>query len=125
MSERETAPGHDAAASRPAERRAYVRLASSLSAACRPAGRSSLEPGWLGTVRDISRGGVGLVMQHRFQRGTLLTVELRQPGGELVRTVQVRVAHATAIRLGVGRHCWLLGCAFEKPLTDEEFAGLH
>src|SRR5436309_526985 len=104
MSEREVAPGHESAGSRPAERRAFVRLDSDLTAACRPPGR--MEPGWLGTVRDVSRGGVGLLLQHCFQRGTFLNVELRRDTGEVVRVVRVRVMHATAVRTD-GSHCWL------------------
>jgi hypothetical protein len=123
MSERDAVPGHDSPASRPLERRAFVRLTSSLSAACRPTGRPALEPGWLGTVRDVSRGGVGLLLQHRFERGTFLTVELRQSTGEVVRTAQVRVMHATAVRTG-GTLCWLLGCAFDQPLSEEDFQAL-
>src|SRR4051812_26942609 len=117
MYERDETPGHEGSASRPAERRTYARLASNLAASCRPTGRS-LEPGWLGTVRDISPGGVGLILQHRFQRGTFLDIELRDAADVLLRTIRVRVIHATALHLN-GRHVWLLGCAFEQPLSDE------
>jgi hypothetical protein len=33
------------------------------------------------------------------------------------------VVHATALR-EAGSHCWLLGCAFDQPLTDAEFQAL-
>jgi hypothetical protein len=104
------------------ERRTFVRLASNLAVSCRPAGRC-LEPGWLGTVRDISPGGVGLLLKHRFQPGTYLAVELRNGTGELLRTVRVRVVHAIAV-LADGIDCWLLGCAFDQSLNDEDFRGL-
>jgi hypothetical protein len=105
------------------ERRAYVRLTCDLAATCRPSGRS-LEPSWLGTVRDISAGGVGLLLRHCFHPGTALTVELREGTGRLVRTVQVRVVHATALQVE-GSHRWLLGCAFDRPLSDEELQALR
>jgi hypothetical protein len=105
------------------ERRTFVRLASNLAVNCRRTGRF-LEPGWLGTVRNISRGGVGLLLKHRFQRGTELTIELWNGMGELLRTVRVRVVHATAV-LADGIDCWLLGCAFDQPLSDEEFQSLR
>jgi c-di-GMP-binding flagellar brake protein YcgR len=123
MPERHPTPGHEAPASRYVERRAYVRLSSTLAATCRPPGRS-LEPGWLGTVRDISRGGVGLLLRHCFQPGTDLAVELRDVTGQLLRTVGVRVIHATAVRVE-GSHRWLLGCSFDQPLSDAEFQALQ
>jgi hypothetical protein len=107
----------------PVERRAYVRLASDLSATCLPAARS-WEVGWPGKVRDISPGGVGLLLRHRFRPGTPLTVELRGSTGTLLRAVAVRVVHATAVVVE-GGHCWLLGCAFDRPLSGEEFRALR
>jgi hypothetical protein len=78
----------------------------------------------LGTVQDISPAGVGLLLQHRFRPGTSLTVELRTAAGELLRTIRVRVVHATADMVGASKF-WLLGCAFHEPLSDEEFAALQ
>jgi hypothetical protein len=104
-----------------ADRRAYVRIASDLSATC--AAADQRQPGWPARVRDISCGGVGLVLQHRFRPGTTLTVELRDQSGRVLRTAQARVAHATAVRDEAGQR-WLLGCAFDRPLTEEEFAAL-
>jgi hypothetical protein len=123
MPERDPASEPEAAVSRCVERRAYVRLASSLAAVCRPLGRF-LDPGWLGTVRDISRGGVGLLLRHCFGRGTDLAIELRAATGEVRRTIRARVVHATAVVVE-GSHCWLLGCAFDQPLSDEEFQALR
>jgi hypothetical protein len=123
MSEPETTPGHETSACRLGERRAFVRLASDLTVTCRPSGRL-LDAGWAGTARDISRGGVGLLLRHRFRPGTALDVELRQPTGALLRTIRVRVVHATATLVD-GSPCWVLGCAFSQPLSDEELEALQ
>jgi hypothetical protein len=104
------------------ERRAFVRLASDLVSTCRTSGPGR-DVSWPGKVRDISLGGVGLIMQHRFRAGTALDVELRDPTGHLLRTVWVRVAHATATIVD-GRTCWLLGCRFDQPLTEDELQAL-
>jgi hypothetical protein len=69
---------------------------------------------WLATVRDISAGGVGLLLSRRFEPGVLLAVEL--PEGESARSVLARVAHATAR----GRGEWLVGCRFLSPLDEDE-----
>jgi hypothetical protein len=74
-------------------------------------------------VHDISQGGLGLLLTHRFQPGTDLVVELR--GGESVRRVlRIRVIHATPTNAD-GNFCWLLGCSFNAPLTEEELGALR
>jgi hypothetical protein len=104
------------------ERRAYVRVATDLAAVCRPPSHLS-DIGWPGQVRDLSQSGVGLVLRHRFEPGMRLEVEVRSSTGALLRTVVARVAHATPVSAG-GTPVWLLGCAFDRPLTAEEFAAL-
>ncbi len=124
MSDGEPAPGRESesAAAIYLDRRAYVRLAADLEAVARPAGHLE-ELGWLGRVRDISCGGVGLLLRHRFQPGTRLDVELRASMGAAQRTVSVRVAHSRAVSAD-GAPYWLHGCAFDRPLTDEELQAL-
>jgi hypothetical protein len=122
MADHDPAYGDERAA-KAAERRTYVRLASNLAVTCRPT-RSSREVGWPGRVRDISQGGVGLLLRHRFRPGTLLAVELRAASGTLLRTVRVRVVHATAVCVE-RMPCWLLGCAFEQPLSDHDLRALR
>jgi hypothetical protein len=123
MSEPETNREHEASASQLGERRVFVRMASDLAVTCRPLGRFR-DAGWAGTARDISQGGVGLVMRHRFRPGTALTVEIRGPTGALMSTVRVRVVHASAVVVD-GDPCWLVGCAFSQPVSDEEFRALQ
>jgi hypothetical protein len=123
MSEPEPEPGQQPAASTQAERRAFVRIASDLDATCRLAVPTRAQ-GWPGRLRDISRGGLGLLTWHRFRPGTYLDIELREHGGELRRVVTARVVHATQVRVE-GSRFWLLGCAFDEPLTEEEFETLR
>ena len=59
-----------------------------------------------------------------YVHGTTLTVELRESTGKVLRTVQARVIHTTALRVD-GGYCWLLGCSFKQPLTDQEFDALQ
>ena len=106
----------------PPERRAFVRLSSDLPAICRPTDRTH-EVGWPARIRDISRGGVGLILRHRFRPGTNLTVELGASTGALLRTARVHVVHATAVVIE-GCPCWILGCAFDQVLTEEELQSL-
>jgi hypothetical protein len=123
MTERDPVPSEETVSSPSIERRAFVRLASDLVGTCRPSG-SSRDVSWPGKVRDISLGGVGLLLQHRFRPGTTLDVDLRDADGHALRTVQVRVVHATPV-LEEDRPCWILGCAFDQPLSEEEFETLQ
>jgi hypothetical protein len=123
MSEPEPFTGAEPASATSDERRAFVRLASDLVTTSRPSG-GSRDVSWPGKVRDISRGGVGLVMQHRFRAGTRLEIEFRDAAGVLLRTVRARVVHATAILVD-GCPRWLLGCAFHEPLEEHEFESLQ
>lgn len=120
MATRES-PSPDSSQAALIERRTFVRLACDFQATCRSAGVR--EVGWPGVVRDISRGGIGLLLTHRFQPGTELAVELRDEKGELRRILCARVVHATAINSD-GNPAWVLGCAFDAPLSEEEFEGL-
>src|SRR5437773_7238549 len=122
MSDQNPAPDREPAAATHIERRAYVRLATDLAVTCRPSGRQP-DVGWPGRVRDISQGGVGLLLRHRFQPGTTLTVEMHGSGGPLLRAVTIRVIHATAVVDGA-TSCWLHGCAFDEPLDPAEVEAL-
>jgi hypothetical protein len=104
------------------ERRVYVRLPSELDVDCHLSGRSP-DVCWPGQVRNISPGGIGLVMRHRFRPGTALVVELRGLTGALLRTVPARVIYASAVSAH-GHPCWLLGCAFDEPLPEEDVRAL-
>lgn len=102
------------------ERRAWVRYSSNWEASCQ--GKGSLkDAGWPGKVIDISLGGVGLILRHRFPPGAPLTVELKSASGKSPRTLSVRVMHSRPV-IVEGDACWLVGCAFTRNLTEEELA---
>ena len=103
-------PGH--------ERRAWVRLPSDRDASCRPIAGFA-EAGWMGTVRDISQGGLALVLKRRFEPGTGLFIEVATNAGEL-RCLPARVVRVTLEKAG----SWLTGCAFPSTLTPEELKTL-
>ncbi len=93
-------------------------------------------------MHDISRGGVGLCLRRRFERGTILVIELPSVTAEgEPRTVIARVLHvqraspehwdwvdrvvqdASSRALGVSRAAedrWFLGCALLSMLDKED-----
>ena len=99
------------------QRRASARRRCGRGGTCR-ALPDGLGDRWLATVRDVSAGGVGLLLPRRFEPGALLAVEL--PEGGSARSVLAQVAHATAH--GGGQ--WLVGCRFLSPLDEDELRAL-
>ncbi len=97
------------------ERRAWVRHACQLEAQCQPLSARQGEARWEATVRDVSAGGIGLVLGRSFQPGAVLTVEVPGAGGE-PRQLFARVRHAR--RQADGR--WLVGCEFPTKLGEAE-----
>jgi serine/threonine protein kinase len=67
-------------------------------------------------IRNISRGGIGLVNNRGFPRGTILFVEPEKES----RPILVRVVRVIEQAGGD----WLLGCTFVRKLKDEEMHSL-
>jgi hypothetical protein len=97
-------------------RRVTFRYLCGVHASCEPVaarGKSGLE--WQARVKDVSRGGLGLLLDRRFEKGTVLTVELAlDPHGSCM--VLARVVHA--MRLPDGD--WLVGCELVNRQAGEE-----
>jgi PilZ domain len=103
------------------ECRVYERYPSDLATHCQPlAARSDNDMKWSAIVHDISAGGIGLLLQRRFEPRTGLAIELPD-AGNTDYTVFVRVVHARAQPDGR----WLLGCQFVSPLSEERLHALR
>lgn len=101
------------------ERRAWVRFSCDLEVACMRAAEDP-EMLWPARVMNISCGGIGLMLSRRYERDTLLQVELQIPKKGFSRPLLVQVLHVTGHATGG----WLLGCAFTQPLSEEEIQQL-
>ena len=106
------------------DRRASVRYPCSedgfgIENSCRPVGTKKSES-WSATVNDLSTGGMGLLVNRRFEPDTLLTVELHDSEEATVRLLLVRVVRA----LQQDRSSWLLGCEFPTKMTEAELLTL-
>jgi hypothetical protein len=96
------------------ERRASARVPCDLDTTCQPI-TGALTKSWSARVVDISRGGIGLVLNRRFETGAMLSVRLDSRDGE-TRTLFLRVVHLAHNVDG----SWRLGCAFASELVEEE-----
>ena len=106
------------------ERRASIRYACdpesfSSDNSCRPIATSQKDS-WSASVRNLSTGGVGLLVNRRFELGTLLTVDLEDAERTSHSSLLVRVVHIAP----EANNCWLLGCAFTHKLTESELLSL-
>ena len=98
-----------------AERRTAPRLTSSLKITCYPVGASLLERRQ-GRMRNVSRTGIGVLVDRAWQSGTNVMLELPIGEEESIKSVRARVIHATAQLGGT----FLVGCSFEVALSDAE-----
>ena len=118
----------DAAAGQPTEstnrpgreRRAWVRYACSLDTNCNlnvsvHQDQRDVQDHWPATIRDLSVGGIGLLLARRFEPGTVLTIELQSSDQTQTHVLQMRVTHVK--RAGQGR--WFVGAAFADKLTKD------
>lgn len=96
------------------ERRVAVRYHSTLKGCCQTLSVQR-ESSWQATVRNVSASGIGLILERRFERGVLLTVELNDRDGH-PHLILARVRHATALPEGG----WLIGCSLLDPLSEDE-----
>jgi hypothetical protein len=117
----ETAAAEQLQSKSGSERRVWIRYGSDLEAVC-CAPQSRKEVGWPGRIKDISRGGLALLLRHRFRAGTPLFIEVRDRQGD-VRYIAARVVHANSV-IEDGEPCWLLGCQFPIQLNDNEIDAL-
>jgi hypothetical protein len=102
------------------ERRRAERFASDLETACKPvAARGGTA--WKCRVVNISRTGIALALNRRFEQGALLSVDLEDASGAVARTMFARVVHVRS----QGDDLWMLGCAFAGELNDDELKHFH
>lgn len=104
------------------ERRTWVRYPQNRDTACHSV-TSKTGIHWSARIQDISATGIGLLVDYRFEAGTLLAVELRSTATDFARTALVRVVHLTVVTAHPGLR-WIAGCAFLQPLSEQDLQAL-
>ncbi len=97
-------------------RRATVRRLSSRRAVAQPRAFAA-GPLWEVTIINFSTGGIGLRLDSRWRKGTVLQIDLPEP--EFPRSLLARVVHVKQD----GQH-WVHGCKLLTVLTKDEFEAL-
>jgi c-di-GMP-binding flagellar brake protein YcgR len=75
---------------------------------------------WKARIRDISVGGVCLLLNGTFKPGTVLDIVFTHPRTSVTKTVQARVVR-NETKDDVH---WAVACAFVQKLTEEELMAL-
>jgi hypothetical protein len=96
------------------ERRVRVRYPANLETTLEPI-NSANTVRLSGRVRNISGTGLNLLVPHRFEPGSLLSIELPGTDGQPSYSVLACVVHATP--RGEGQ--WALGCTFSRDVGDD------
>jgi PilZ domain len=115
----EMAAGQDCA---PAlkECRVFERFPSEAPVLCQPPSCRGRDLQWAAHIRNISAGGLCLVLRRWFKPGAALAVELPPTADGAGPTVYVQVVHVQA----EPGDCWSLGCKFVSGLSECELVAL-
>ena len=97
------------------DRREWVRFSCDVDFSCQPLAVNN-ESRWLGKVLNISQGGMCLVVNRRFERGTILAVEMYNNVGAVTGTMLARVVHCAP----QSHSDWMIGCSFVRALPVED-----
>ena len=100
------------------ERREHQRFATILEASCSLL--AAREKAFTVRVSNVSANGLGLLSMRRFERGTMLLIQIQQDSQAVAPVVVGKVVHVTAQASGE----WLIGCALARDLTNAEVQAL-
>jgi hypothetical protein len=103
--------------SRP-ERRVAVRIPSTQETCCHFATIDRIQGRWA-KVRDLSKAGLCIIINHAFDSGQRLVIELPTKTASAIG-ISARVVRVVDQKDGN----WLVGCWFGRLLSDEEFHAL-
>jgi c-di-GMP-binding flagellar brake protein YcgR len=103
----------------PADRRAHVRYSTRIDASC-CAAESDQADVWQASVREISAGGIRLLLGKQVEQNGLLSIQLLSGCERPLRLLQARVRHAKRVLGGQ----WMVGCEFVNKLSEQELRAL-
>src|SRR5262245_58951846 len=95
------------------ERRGCVRISCERDAFCQTLSKAG-QGHWFGKTVDISQSGLAVILNRRFERGTVLTIEFDEIASILARVVHCRQQDRD----------WLVGCEFLRALDDDDLKAI-
>src|SRR5262245_41469035 len=77
-------------------------------------------PRWRGRIRDVSRGGLNLSAERRFEKNTFLTIRVEDDDGDEMLCLFAKVVYVNAQPDGN----WSVGCRFTKEMSERDLQDL-
>jgi len=100
------------------DRRVWGRFPADLEVSFHPAGVVGEAP-MSAKVKDISKGGINLLVKRKFDTGDLLSIELPKSGDPAMHSVLGCIVRV----LPEGDDAWAVGCVFSRELSEEDLQG--
>jgi len=97
------------------DRRVWVRHPADLKATCQAADAGDTDR-LSARIRNLSQGGICMLLNRPFELGEMLSIELPAPIAGSTFTVLACVVHVTA----QDDEEWAVGCTFSRELSDED-----
>src|SRR5947209_6653071 len=111
-----------------AERRVHARYACRLNGLCKPVGRHQTGKPWKGWIEDVSKEGLRLTLNRRFEPGSLIAVEVDVSKEELAQVFHSAISRfflAKVVRVLRRKDTkWSLGCRLVKKFSDDDLDSL-
>jgi hypothetical protein len=111
-----------------AERRVHARYPCRLHSLCKPVGRHQTGKPWKGWIEDVSREGLKLALNRRFEPGSLIAVEVDISKEELAQVFHSAISRyflAKVVRVLRRKDTkWSLGCRLVKKFSDDDIDSL-
>ena len=101
------------------DRRATIRYPSHSEGVCLPVGGGA-DVRWSAQVKDVSDGGINLLVNRRFEPGSVLMLDFKGQHPDRPVCLLVRVVHVQAL----SKRKWSLGCRFGRRIGEEEVKSL-
>jgi len=111
-----------------ADRRVHARYPCRLNGLCKPVGRHQTGKPWKGWIEDVSKEGVRLTLNRRFEPGSLIAVEVDVSKEELAQIFHSAISRfflAKVVRVLRRKDMkWSLGCRLVKKFSDDDLDSL-
>ena len=107
-----------------ADRRVHARYACRMNSLCKPVGRHQTGNPWKGWIEDVSKEGLKLTLNRRFEPGALLAVEVDVTKEEVEQVFHCAISRfflAKVVRVVQRKDGkWTLGCLLVKKFNDDD-----
>jgi hypothetical protein len=111
-----------------AERRLHARYPCRLNGLCKPVGRHQTGKPWRGWIEDVSKEGLRLTLNRRFEPGSLIAVEVDVSKEELAQVFHSAISRFFLAKVVRVLHRkdgkWTLGCRLVKKFSDDDLDSL-